>query len=227
MSLTLYMHPLASFCHKVLIALYENNTPFKAQTVDLADEGSSAALLAYWPVGKIPVLHDEAQSRTIPETTIIIEYLQQHYPGPMVLLPDDPEERLQARLWDRFFDLYVSMPMQKIVIDRIRPDEQKDPCGVKEARAQLATAYKMIETQISHNAWTAGENFTIADCAAAPGLFYASIVQPFGAENSKLAAYFERLISRPSVARIIAEARPYFSAFPYRDAMPSRFLIDS
>jgi glutathione S-transferase len=223
MALTLYLHPLASFCHKVLIALYENGTPFEARIVDLADAESSAPLLARWPVGKIPVLADEAASRTVVETSIIIEYLQQQHPGPVRLIPAGADEALQARLWDRFFDLYVSVPMQKIVVDRIRPSGRNDPHGVEEARALLATAYGMIDQQVATNAWAAGDTFTIADCAAAPALFYASIVQPFDKDQRNLAAYFERLVTRPSVARVISEARPYFSMFPYKDAMPARF----
>ncbi|MET0387288.1 MAG: glutathione S-transferase family protein, partial [Polyangiales bacterium] len=121
MTLKLYQHPLASFCHKVLIALYENQTPFESVVVDLADPASKQALLSAWPVGKIPVLHDEARDRTVPETSIIIEYLAQHHPGPIALLPADRELALQARLWDRFFDAYVQVPMQKIVVDRLRP----------------------------------------------------------------------------------------------------------
>ena len=177
MSLTLYGHPLASFCHKVLIALYENGVPFTAITVDLADPDSSAPLLARWPVGKFPVLDDTVTGRAIPETSIIIEYLQDHYPGPVRLLPDDPEDRLQVRLWDRFFDLYVHQPMQKIVVDRLRPADATDPQGVTDARASLEVAYTMIETQMRRRDWATGPQFTLADCAAVPALFFASIVQ--------------------------------------------------
>ena len=121
MCLTLYMHPLASFCQKVLIALYENDTPFEPRIVDLADETSRAEFLKLWPIGKIPVLRDEARDRTIPESSIIIEYLAQHYPGKMQLVPADPDLARQTRLRDRFYDLYVQEPMQKIVTDRLRP----------------------------------------------------------------------------------------------------------
>lgn len=224
MSLTLYSHPLASFCHKVLIALYENGTPFRAETVDLGDPGSAAAHIGRWPVGKMPVLFDGGAKRVIPETSIIIEYLQAHYPGPVMLLPADTEARLQARLWDRFFDLYVNVPVGKIVTDRIRPEGQSDPYGVAEARRLLDTAYGMIEGQMAAHRWAVGDDFTLADCAAAPSLFYASIIQPFGDSQSHLARYFEDLLGRPSVKRVIAEARPYFSIFPYREAMPARFL---
>ena len=226
MSLTLYFHPLASFCHKVLIALYENGTPFEAQIVDLADPDSSAELLRHWPVGKIPVLFDDATGRAIPETSIIIEYLTRHYPGPVALLPNEEDRRLEVRLWDRFFDLYVSVPMQKIVVDRLRPEGQSDPYGVADARATLGTAYGMIERQLAGREWVASSGFSLADCSAAPALFYASIVEPFGDGRPALTAYFECLLARPSVARTIDEARPYFSNFPYRDAMPARFLND-
>lgn len=224
MSLTLYSHPLASFCHKVLIALYEIGTPFHAETVDLGDPGSAAAHIERWPVGKMPVLFDAAAKRVIPETSIIIEYLQEHYPGPVTLLPADPEAQLQARLWDRFFDLYVNVPVGKIVTDRIRPEGQSDPYGVAEARRLLDTAYGMIEGQMSAHRWAIGDDFTLADCAAAPALFYAAIVQPFGDTQHHLARYLEQLLERPSVRRVIAEARPYFSMFPYREAMPARFF---
>ena len=153
MSLTLYIHPLASFCHKVLIALHENEVAFRPETIDLGDPGSAAELLAKWPVGKIPVLHDAGRERVVPETSIIIEYLQQHYPGPVALLPEDGDARLEARLWDRFFDLYVSVPMQKIVTDRIRPEGGNDPVGVADAHRTLDTAYAMIDAQLDGKRW--------------------------------------------------------------------------
>lgn len=224
MTLTLYLHPLASFCHKVLIGFYENEVPFRAETVDLMNPDSPASHVDRWPVGKIPVLHDAARNRVVPETSIIIEYAGEHYPGPVPLLPQDGEARLDARLWDRFFDLYVSQPMQKIVLDRLRPKDRRDPIGVAEARGLLDTAYSTVEVQLSGKAWAIGDDFTIADCSAFPGLFFASIVHPFPPESTLLAAYFERLLSRPSVRRTLDEARPYFSMFPYRDAMPARFL---
>jgi glutathione S-transferase len=224
MTLTLLMHPLASFCHKVLIALYENGTPFEARTVDFADPGSSAELFERWPVGKIPLLVDEAAGRVVPETSVIIEYLDRRYPGPAPLLPEAEEARLEARLWDRFFDLYVHVPMQKIVADRIRPEGRGDPFGVEEARTGLRTAYEVAETRFAGRTWAAGDSFGLADCAAAPALFYGSIVEPFDPGQQALAAYFERLLARPSVARTIREARPYFPMFPFREAMPQRFL---
>jgi glutathione S-transferase len=224
MSLVLYIHPLASFCHKVLIAFYENGTLFRAETVDFSDPGSANAHLERWPVGKIPVLFDTRTQRVIPETSIIIEYLEETSPGPVALLPSDKDRRLTARLWDRFFDLHVNTPMGKIVTDRIRPEGRSDTYGVAEAHRTLATAYTMIEEQLSSHDWAIGDDFTIADCAAAPALFYASIVHPFGDHQRNLVAYLDRLLARPSVNRVIDEARPFFRLFPYRDAMPARYL---
>ncbi len=223
MSLTLYLHPLAAFCHKVLIAFYENDLDFRSETVDLLDPGSAASHLARWPVGKIPVLHDAVGHRVVPETSIIIEYVQRHYPGPSPMLPREPEARLDARLWERFFDLYVSEPMQKIVTDRLRPEGGNDPVGVAHARNTLDTAYAMIDGQLAGREWAIGDDFTIADCAAAPCLFFSSIVHPFGVDQDNLRAYLERLLARPAVKRTLAEAQPFFSMFPYRDAMPERF----
>jgi glutathione S-transferase len=224
MTLALYYHPLASFCHKVLIALYENDTPFTPHIVDLADQDSSAGFLRLWPVGKIPVLHDEGRNRIIPETTIIIEYLDRFYRGRHAFFPEDEVQGLDARLWDRFFDLYVQVPMQKIVTNRLRPKGESDPRGVAEAMAALATAYGMVESRMADRRWAAGETFSIADCAAAPALFYAGIVAPFPVAYPHIAAYFERLLERPSFKRVIAEAQPYFELFPLKDSIPARFL---
>jgi glutathione S-transferase len=224
MPLILHYHPLASFCHKVLIALYENETPFERHIVDLGDQGSSAEFLNLWPVGKIPVLRDESRDRTIPETSIIIEYLGRFYPGSVTLLPKDPDLNLQARLWDRFYDLYVNAPMQKIVTDRLRPEGLNDPHGVAEAKATLLTSYAMIERQMTDRCWAIGEQFCIGDCAAAPALFYAETVLPFSRSHRHVAAYFDRLCERPSVIRTIEEAQPYFDLFPLREAIAARFL---
>lgn len=224
MSLTLYLHPLASFCHKVLIALYEKDAPFSVKIVDLGYPAASAAFLALWPVGKIPLLHDDRTNRTVPETSIIIDYLDRRLPGTTPLIPADPEDALEVRLWDRFFDLYVNTPMAKVVTDRIRPEGRNDPHGVAEARAMLKTAYGMAERHMTGRAWAAGENFSMADCAAAPALFYAECVQPFSGTHPNLAAYFDRLAVRPSFRRTLDEARPYFDLFPYREDIPERFL---
>lgn len=227
MSPTLYIHPLASFCHKVMIALEEAQLAYRPVTVDLGDPQSAQQVFAHWPVGKIPLLHDTARNRHVAETTIILEYLAEHEPSMRRLWPDDGDTLLDARLWDRFFDLYVQQPMQKIVVDRIRPDGGHDPYGVAEARETLRTAYGMIEKHMTGRHWAAGEDFSFADCAAFPGLFFAGIVEPFPASAAALGAYFERLLARPSVASVLAQAQPYFAMFPYRDAMPARFLPET
>lgn len=214
MSLTLHFHPLASYCWKVLIALYENGTPFTPHLVDLADAAARDALTALWPIRRFPVLRDEARDKTVPESTIIIEYLAQHHPGPVALLPADPDHARETRLTDRFYDLYVHEPMQRIVGDRLRPAGAHDPHGVAAARATLDTAYTMIERSMAHDGWAMGEAFTLADCAAAPALYYADRVHPLGDRYPFAAAYLERLKERPSFARVLAEAEPYFTLFP-------------
>lgn len=221
--LELFYHPLASYCWKVLIGLYENDTPFVPKQVDLMHAASSAAFFALWPVGKMPVLRDGNLDRVIPETTIILEHLDRRYPGSRALLPRDSDLALEARLWDRFFDLYVQTPMQKIVTDRLRAEGERDARGVADARESLRDAYDLIERRMADRSWAVGGDFGLADCAAAPGLFYASIVAPFAATHPATAAYLERLISRPSFARVLAEAKPYFGSFPYADAVPVRF----
>jgi glutathione S-transferase len=214
MSLTLYFHPLASYCHKVLIALYENETPFTPNSVDLGNETERAALLKLWPIGKFPVLRDDAREQTIPESSIIIEYLDRHYPGRTRFIPEDADRAREIRLRDRFYDLYVHEPMQRIVGDRLRPQGMKDPYGVEEAKARLRTSYGMIDQEMATGTWAMGEAFSLADCAAAPALFYANEVVPFGDGHRHVAAYFGRLKARPSYARVLSEAEPYFSMFP-------------
>jgi len=214
MALQLHFHPLASFCHKVLIALYENATPFEPHFVDLGDPASRAAFVALWPMGQMPVLRDEESGVTTPETSIIIEYLDRHYPGTVDLIPDDPDAAREVRLYDRIFDDYVQIPMQKIVGDRLRPPGQTDPAGVQAARATLDTAYGVIEARMAGRTWAVGETFTMADCAAAPALFYAEKVHPFTAGFPSAAAYFDRLLARPSFARVLEEAEPFMANFP-------------
>ena len=212
MSLKLYFHPLSSFCHKVLIALYETGTPFEPRIVDLF--GEAAEYRKIWPIGKIPVLRDEAKDRTIPETSIIIEYLAQHHPGKTQLFPTDRDLCRQMRLRDRFYDLYVHVPMQKIITDRLRPAGKNDPYGVEEARALLTTSLGMIDQDMASNRWVMGDDFTLADCAAAPALFYADWVAPFRDTHKNAAAYLDRLKERPSYARVLKEAEPYFAMVP-------------
>jgi glutathione S-transferase len=214
MSLKLYYHPLSSFCWKALIALYENDTPFTPVTVDLGNPVEREMLLKLWPIGKFPVLQDEASGRVIPETSIIIEYLDDHYPGRIRFIPEDADLARQTRLRDRFYDLYVHLPMQKVVGDRLRPAGSKDPYGVDEAKARISSCYGMIDKEVATRTWAMGEAFTLADCAAAPALFYGNKVLPFADTHKNLAAYFQRLLARPSFARVVKEAAPYFAMFP-------------
>ena len=219
MSLTLYYHPLSSFCWKALIALYENDTPFTAQSVDLGNETERAALIKLWPVGKFPVLRDAARDRIVPESSVIIEYLDTEYPGRTRFIAADAKLALQTRLRDRFYDLYVHLPMQKVVGDRLRPADAKDAHGVEEAKARIASCYGMLDKEMaSRNStiktWAMGEAFSLADCAAAPSLFYGNMAAPFGEDQKNLRAYFERLKLRPSFARVMKEAEPYFNMVP-------------
>jgi glutathione S-transferase len=214
MSLTLHFHPLSSFCWKALIALYEHGVPFTPKLVDLGNSAERAALLNLWGIGKFPVLQDDARGEVVPESSIVIEYLDRHYPGAARLIPEDAGRALQTRLRDRFYDLYVHLPVQKIMGDRLRPDGKQDPHGVEEARAQLRTSYAMIGQQMAAASWAMGDDFSLADCAAAPALFYGSMVVPFGDGQRNLAAYFERLKARPSFARVQKEAEPYFGMVP-------------
>jgi glutathione S-transferase len=214
MSLALYYHPLASYCWKALVGLYELGAPFTPRFVDLSDATQRAELAKLWPFAKFPVLRDDARDQTIPEATILLEYLSQHHAGAAPLVPGDPDRARETRARDRFFDLYVHEPMQKIVGDRIRPADAKDPYGVEQARATLETAYGVLEPLAGKHTWAMGEAFTLADCAACPALYYANRVHPFGGGRKNVAAYLERLVARPSFARVLGEAEPYFKMFP-------------
>jgi glutathione S-transferase len=214
MTLKFYYHPLSSFCHKVLIALYENATLFEPHIVNLGDARSSAAFKALWPIGKFPVLRDEAKDRTIPESSIIIEYLDQHHPGKTRFVPQDADRAWQTRLKDRSYDLHVHIHMQKIVTDRLRPAGMNDSFGVDHAKAMLRLAYGMIESEMAVNRWAMGDTFSLADCAAAPALFYANMAMSLAPDYPHAAGYLKRLTERPSYARALAEAEPYFKLIP-------------
>jgi glutathione S-transferase len=217
MSLTLYYHPLSSFCQKVLIALYENFAEFDRRIINLGDDKDRAELLAISPIGKFPVIRDHARKRDLAETTIIIEYLDHFFPGD--LIPREWEDSLRVRQWDRFFDNYLQVPMQQIVSDHMRGAKG----DVTKERSTLATAYGMIDKQIADRTWIASRGFSMADCAAAPALFYTGTVQPFPEGLSHLRAYFDRLMERPSVQRVIEEAKPYFALYPFAEVIPKRF----
>lgn len=214
MTLVLHYHPFSSFCQKVLVALYEREVPFEKAVVDLSDPEQKAALERLWPMGKFPVLRDEARGMTVPESSLIVEYLDRAHPGPPPLLPQDPDLAIKARLWDRFFDHYVELPLQKVVGDSFRPEGARDPHGVEEAGNGLGRAWDMLEDSLAAGGdWIAGDSFTLADCSAAPALFYAVMVRPF-AGRPRLEAYYARLRTRPSFVRAVDEAREFRAFFP-------------
>jgi glutathione S-transferase len=212
MTLKLYAHPFSSYCQKVLIALYENGTPFEFRMLGPDDAQAAAELEALWPLKRFPVLVDEG--RTVVEASIIIEHLGLHHPGPVRLVPEDPRTALAVRMMDRFFDNYVSTPQQKIVFDSIRAEEARDRQGVAESRNMLETAYRWLDRAMAGREWAAGDAFSLADCAAAPALFYADWTHPISSEFSNVHAYRKRLLARPSFARAVDEARPYRPLFP-------------
>ena len=214
MALTLYMHPLSSFCHKALIALYENAIAFTPQVVDLGDPVARDNFRKVWPIGKFPVLRDAARDQTIPESTSIIEYLEQHYPGPVKLIPEEPQLAARVRSADRFYDLHVHAPLQKLVGDKLRPADGHDPIGVNEAREQLRTALRIADSEMATRRWAVGELFSMADCAAAPPLFFINKMLPLAGEFPHVSAYLERLMKRPSYARALVEAQPFLALFP-------------
>jgi glutathione S-transferase len=220
MALTLHYHPLSSHCWKLLIALDELGAPFEPRVVNLGDAAERAAYAALWPTAKIPLLVDG--ERVVPETAIQMEYLNRRMVGD--LLPADFEAQLQVRLWDRLFDSYVMDPMQRYIAQMLRPEAERDAKVQADAVNLLGTAYDMIESRMGDHAWAAAVGFSMADCTAAPSLFYAATIRPFPAGHARLGAYFERLMARPSVAKAIEQARPFFQYYPMRQALPARFL---
>ena len=212
MSLTLYAHPFSSYCQKALIALYENGTSFTLRQVGHDDPATLADLERLWPLKRFPVLDDAG--RTVVEATIIIEHLDLHHPGPVRLIPADPALALEVRFMDRVFDNYISTPLQKIVLDAIRAENLRDPAGVADARAMLDRAYGWLDARMADRRWAAGDAFTLADCAAAPALFYADWSHRIAESYTHVCAYRSRLNARPTFARCIEEARPYRAFFP-------------
>jgi len=212
MSAKLYAHPFSSYCQKVLIPLYENDTPFELRMLAPGNDQVAAEHATLWPLKRMPVLVDEG--RTLVEASIIIEHLVLHHPGPVRLIPEDPRVALDVRIMDRFFDNYVMTPMQKIVGDSLRAAEQRDRHGVAEARGLLDTAYRWLDERMARHKWAANDSFSLADCAAAPSLFYADWVHPIDEGFSNARAYRRRLLERPSFARAVDEARPYRPLFP-------------
>lgn len=197
--LELYLHPLASYCWKVLLAFFETETPFTPHVIDLGDPAQRAELAALWPLARFPVLHDHARGEVVPESSIIIEYLARHHPAAAHLVPDD----LDVRARDRFFDLHVQEHVGRIVREMLQP---RDPAAATAARQALVTAYGIVAT------FPERTDFTLADCAAAPALFYADQLVPI--EEPRTRAYLDRLLARPSMIRVRREAEPYWHNFP-------------
>ena len=212
MSIKLYAHPFSSYCQKVLIALYENDIPFAFRMLGPGDEKAAAEFEAAWPLKRMPVLVDGG--RAVMEATIIIEHLGLHHPGPVRLVPMDARSALDVRTMDRFFDNYISTPMQKVVLDSIRTAENRDAQGVAEARSLLEAAYRWLDAALAGHDWAVGDSFTLADCAAAPALFYADWVHPIDHAFKNVRTYRQRLLAQPSFARAVNEARPYRPLFP-------------
>jgi glutathione S-transferase len=208
-SMKLYAHPFSSYCQKVLVALYENDTPFEYRSLE--DASANAELESLWPLKRFPVLVD--RGRAILETSTIIEYLQIHYAGLVRLLPEG-DTGIEARMLDRIFDNYVMTPTQKVVLNQLRPETDRDSYGVKEARGQLDRIYAWLDERLAGRRWATGEAFTLADCAAAPSLLYADWIQEIPSAHTNLRAYRARLLAHPSIARAVDEARPYRSYFP-------------
>ena len=210
MTIELFAHPFSSYCQKALIAFYENGIPFTYRMVE--DAGVGEELEALWPMKRFPTLREN--DRVVIEATILIEYLHIHHPGPVKLIPADPDLALEARMLDRFFDNYVMTPQGKFVFDALRPPEDRDPYGVEEARKILDISYAWLDERMKGRTWAVGEDFTLADCAAAPSLFYADWTHPIPKQYRNLISYRRRLLERPSFARAVDEARPFRHYFP-------------
>ena len=206
----LYAHPFSSYCQKVLVALYENGTLFDYRSLEDAQNG--AELAALWPMKRFPVLVDG--QRTVLEASCIIEYLQLHHPGAVRLIPADADAALDVRMLDRFFDNYVSTPQQKVVFDALCAETDRDPHGVRKARAMLETSYAWLDARMATRSWACGDDFSLADCGAAPFLFYADWTHAIEPRFANVRAYRERLFARPSFKRAVDEARPFRPYFP-------------
>jgi glutathione S-transferase len=212
--LKLYFHPLASFCWKPLIALYESGVAFEPIVVDLGDATSRASFATVWPLAKFPVLRDDARNRTIAESSAIAAYLAAFHPGSGALVPKDADVAIDANMWDSVCDSYLQAPMQKVVADSFRPTGASDPHGVAESRALIRQAYDLLDARMASRTFLAGESMTTADCSAAPALFYCDLLEPLKPRWPALSGYLDRLMARPSFARVLDEAEPFFTFYP-------------
>lgn len=207
----IYGHPFSSYTQKVLIALWADATPFEFRMLDGEHPDHLEELKRHWPFGQFPMLLDDGEA--IVEATCIIEHLQERHPGPNRWIPDGDDGR-KVRFLDRFFDLRVMQQMQESVGDALRPEGERDSYGVARSLEQLRLAYDWLEANLGDGPWAAGDAFTLADCAAAPSLFYADWVEEIGPARPRLAAYRARLLAHPAVARAVDGGRPYRSFFP-------------
>lgn len=210
MTIELFAHPFSSYCQKALTAFYENDVPFEYRMME--DPGVGEEFAALWPMKRFPIIRDEG--RVVLEASIIIEHLHVHHRGPVALIPDDAGLAVEARMLDRFFDNYVMTPQGKFVFDALRPEGARDPYGVDEARRMLDTSYAWLDQRMAGRTWAVGETFTLADCAAAPSLFYADWTYRIPEQYGHLLAYRTRLLQRPSFARAVDEARGFRHYFP-------------
>ncbi len=208
--LTIYGHPISSYTWKVLTALYENGTPFEFITVD---QNSYADFIAKWPMGKFPILLDSDRGAMVTETAVIIEYLDHYYPGRTRFIPADFDTALEVRRWDRVCD-HLNTTMSKVVVNNIRPDSQRDPYGVEEAKCVVRGMYAVIEAQLGSREFLVGNDFSLADCAAAPALWYATRNVPLDGAFPRIVGYLEHLKARPSFARAVKESEPLFHMYP-------------
>lgn len=222
MSLRLHFHPLSSYSHKALIALYENGTQFEPAALDLMDPQVTVAFRKISPFGKMPALEDTTRGYIVNEATTIIEYLDENYRGTIKFIPADMDQAWQIRMWDRFFDNYLHESMQRVVADSFRADGSHDPYAVAEHKKRIFEFYGILEQHIKGREWI-GAHFSLAECAAAPSLFYANTIYPLGKEYPNTRAYLGRLMERPSYARILEEAEPFFGFFPL-EPKPQRTL---
>ena len=212
MPLQLFFHPFSSYSQKALIALYENDIPFTPRVLSPEDPATGAEFARRWPLKRFPILVDG--ERTILEATAVVEYLDAVHPGPVRLIPSDPLAAIDVRMMDRVFDNYVSTPQQRVVYDALRAPDARDAQGVAEARSMLETSYAWLDERMAGREWASGDAFSLADCAAAPALFYADWTHPIDARFENLIAYRQRLLARPSFARAVDAARPFRPYFP-------------
>jgi glutathione S-transferase len=212
MTIEFYGHPFSSYCMKALIAFYENGIPFEWRMVSPDHPENGAAWAGKWPIRKFPIIVDG--DRQVMEATSIVEYLAVAHPGPVKLIPEDPKTAVKVRMMDRIFDNYVMTPQGKCVFDFIKPSENRDPTGVADAKTMLETIYAWLDTELTGHEWAVGDDFTLADCAAGPSLFYADWTHAIPEKFTTLIAYRKRLLARPSFARCVDEARPFRPFFP-------------